>query len=50
MIELAINVLDGKTPDSLPVEGYEKLAADGTVLYGNARVDVDKSNLNDYDF
>ena len=50
MIELAINVLDGKTPDSLPVEGYEKLAADGTVLYGNARGDVDKSNLNDYDF
>lgn len=52
MIELATSVLDngGKAPDSLDVEGYDKLTPDGTVLYGNARVDVDKSNMSDYDF
>lgn len=50
MIELAVSVLNGETPESLPVEGYETLTPDGTVLYGNARVDVDKNNLNDYDF
>lgn len=52
MIELAINVLDNKgvAPDGLNVEGYETLTPDGTVLYGNARVDVTKDNMNDYDF
>ena len=52
MIELAINVLEngGKAPTSLPIEGYENLTAQSTVLYGNARVDVDKSKLDDYDF
>lgn len=52
MIELAKSVLDngGAAPESLPVEGYETLTPDGTVLYGNARVDVDKTNLDEYDF
>lgn len=51
MIELAIDVLDdGKAPEGLKVEGYDKLTADGTVLYGNARVDVTKENMDDYDF
>lgn len=50
MIELAISVLNGETPDSLPVEGYESLTAEDTVLYGSARVDVNKDNLDDYDF
>jgi len=51
MIELAINVLDnGEAPDALNVEGYESLTADGTVLYGNARVDVTKDNMDEYDF
>lgn len=48
MIELAINVLDnGEAPDALNVEGYESLTADGTVLYGNARVDVTKDNMDE---
>lgn len=51
MIELAIDVLDnGEAPDALNVEGYESLTADGTVLYGNARVDVTKDNMDEYDF
>ena len=51
MIELAINVLDnGEAPDALNVEGYESLTADGPVLYGNARVDVTKDNMDEYDF
>lgn len=51
MIESAIDVLDnGEAPDALNVEGYESLTADGTVLYGNARVDVTKDNMDEYDF
>ena len=51
MIELAIDVLDnGEAPDALNVEGYESLTADGTVLYGNARVDITKDNMDEYDF
>ncbi len=52
MIELAKYVLDneGAAPESLPVEGYEELTPDGTVLYGGARVDVNKDNMADYDF
>ncbi len=52
MIELAISVLenDGAAPESLTIEGYDELTADGTVLYGNARVDVTKDNMADYDF
>lgn len=56
MIELAIAVLD--SPDhtidpaatSLNAQGYESLTADGTVLYGSARVDVNTDNMNDYNF
>lgn len=52
MIELAKYVLDneGAAPESLPVEGYKELTPDGTVLYGGARVDVNKDNMADYDF
>ena len=52
MIELAKSVLDngGAAPEGLNVEGYETLSPDGTVLYGNARVDVTKDNMADYDF
>lgn len=51
MIELAISVLDnGEAAESLDVEGYEDLTPDGTVLYGNARVDVTADNMADYDF
>ena len=37
-------------PEELPVEGYETLTAEDTVLYGSARVDVTKDNMADYDF
>lgn len=52
MIELAKYVLDndGAAPEELPVEGYETLTAEDTVLYGSARVDVTKDNMADYDF
>lgn len=51
MIEMAVAVLEnGEAPESLNVEGYETLTPEGTVLYGNARVDVTKDNMNDYDF
>lgn len=52
MIELAKYVLDndGEAPEELPVDGYDTLTADNTVLYGNARVDVTKDNMADYDF
>lgn len=53
MIEMAIATLDGTVEDgmSLNAEGYQDLAevTDG-VFYGNARVDVTKENLDDYDF
>ena len=51
MIELAIDVLEnGEAPSGLEVEGYENLTAEGTVLYGEARVDVTKDNMDEYDF
>lgn len=50
MIELALKKLKGEDPTGLNVEGYEKLTPDGTVLYGNARVDIDKSNMDQYNF
>ena len=52
MIELAKYVLDndGEAPEELSVDGYDTLTADNTVLYGNARVDVTKDNMADYDF
>ena len=61
MIELAIAVLDARAAGgeldvaatSLNAAGYETLTADEaapTVLYGNARVDVNKDNMADYNF
>lgn len=61
MIELAIAVLDARAAGgeldvastSLNAVGYESLTAgEGTptVLYGNARVDVTKDNMADYNF
>ena len=61
MIELAIAVLDARAAGgeldvaatSLNAAGYETLTADEaapTVLYGNARVDVNKENMADYNF
>ncbi len=50
MIELALKKLKGEEPTGLNVEGYETLTPDGTVLYGNARVDIDKSNMDQYNF
>ena len=58
MIELAIAVLDAEgeldvASTSLNAAGYETLnAGEGTptVLYGNARVDVNKDNMADYNF
>ena len=58
MIELAIAVLDAKgeldvASTSLNATGYETLTVNEdapTVLYGNARVDVTKDNMADYNF
>ena len=61
MIEMAIAVLTAKAAGteldtsalSLNAVGYDTLTPDETaptVLYGNARVDVTKDNLDDYDF
>lgn len=51
MIEMAIEVLEnGEAPAGLDVEGYGSLTAEGTVLYGEARVDVTKDNMDEYDF
>lgn len=53
MIEMAIATLDGTAADgmSLKATGYQNLSktADG-VYYGNARVDVTKDNMADYNF
>lgn len=55
MISMAIGVLDGKAQGkelSLAATGYETVTdVDGNgVYYGNARVDVTKDNMADYDF
>ena len=55
MVQLAVNILDGKdVTDSLDlgIEGYDNLALDGKVLYGQAWIDVNKDNVDDpaYDF
>ena len=61
MIEMAIAVLNAKAAGteldtsalSLNAVGYDTLTPDETaptVLYGNARVDVTKDNLDDYEF
>ncbi len=52
MIGLAIAALDGKVEDgmSLGASGYESITDVDGVFYGNARVDVTKDNMADYDF
>ena len=49
------NILDGKDVTDgldLGIEGYDNLALDGKVLYGQAWIDVNKDNVDDpaYDF
>ncbi|AOH43042.1 LacI family transcriptional regulator [Anaerolineaceae bacterium oral taxon 439] len=55
MVQLAVNILDGKDVTDgldLGIEGYDNLALDGKVLYGQAWIDVNKDNVDDpaYDF
>ena len=53
MNKLAVMLINGdKVTDGmdLGVEGYEKLALDGKVLYGQAWVDVTKENMAEYPF
>ncbi len=52
MIGLAIAALDGTVEDgmSLGASGYESITDVDGVFYGNARVDVTKDNMADYDF
>lgn len=52
MINMAIATLDGNVKDgmSLGIEGYEKIADMDGVFYGDARIDVTKDNMSDYDF
>lgn len=52
MIEMAIAAIEGRVEDgmSLNVRGYEKLTVIDGVYYGDARVDVNKDNLDEYDF
>lgn len=53
MLAVAERVLAGEeieTGDDLGVPGYENVTVDGKVIYGNAWVDVDASNMGDYDF
>lgn len=50
---LAVAVLEGKEITDgydLGVPGYNNLVIDGKVLYGEAWVFVDKTNMADYDF
>jgi simple sugar transport system substrate-binding protein len=53
MNEVAVRLLDGgkiQTGDDLGVEGYENVRVEGKVIYGDAAVAVDASNMDDYDF
>ncbi|XMB66015.1 autoinducer 2 ABC transporter substrate-binding protein [Mycoplasmatota bacterium zrk1] len=53
MFAVAEKVLAGeevKSGDDLGVPGYENVTVVGKVIYGNAWVDVDVSNMADYDF
>ncbi|MCR4908070.1 MAG: substrate-binding domain-containing protein [Lachnospiraceae bacterium] len=52
MIGLAIAALDGTVEDgmSLGASGYESITDVDGVFYGNARVDVTKDNMANYDF
>lgn len=53
MNKLAVMLIDGQPVTDgmdLGVEGYNKLALDGKVLYGQAWVDVTKKNMAEYPF
>ncbi|HBL40572.1 MAG TPA: LacI family transcriptional regulator [Ruminococcaceae bacterium] len=55
MFNLAEKVLDNRDAFSTDgyttdVEGYEKFTVQGNVLYGNARIDVTKDNIVEYNF
>ncbi len=53
MNKLAVMILDGKKINNgvnLGIKGYDKLTLKGKVLYGQAWVDVTKSNMNQYNF
>ncbi len=53
MNKLAVMLIDGQPVTDgmdLGVEGYNKLALDGKVLYGQAWVDVTKENMAEYPF
>ncbi|MGN0255609.1 MAG: substrate-binding domain-containing protein [Chordicoccus sp.] len=52
MINMAIAALDGTVQDgmNLGVEGYEKITEKDGVYYGDARIDVTKDNMNQYNF
>lgn len=52
MINMAIAALDGDVKDgmNLGIDGYEKITDKDGVYYGNARIDVTKDNMADYNF
>jgi len=52
MIEMAKAALDGTVEDgmNLNVPGYEKISEQDGIYYGDARIDVTKDNMDDYDF
>lgn len=52
MINMAIAALDGSVSDGmdLGIEGYGKISDQDGVYYGDARIDVTKSNMSEYDF
>ncbi len=53
MCDLAVKVINGEAITdgiSLNTPGFEKCKLDGTVLYGNAWVDVTVDNMGDYNF
>ncbi len=52
MVEMAVAALNGTVADqmSLPVEGYDAVELVDGAYYGNARIDVTKDNMEDYDF
>ena len=53
MNKVATMVMDGQEITDgmdLGLEGYESITLDGKVIYGEAFVDVDASNMADYDF
>lgn len=53
MNTVAMNVKDGEEIADgmdLGAEGYESVVLDGSVIYGNAWIDVDIDNVDEYDF